>query len=177
MDGAAEALAAALAPLRTGKASPALLASVKVEYHGQPTPLEKLASVVAQDARLLVVRPWDPGSAKDVERAILAAKVGLVPQVSGGILRIPVPPLSQDRREALAREAAGLAEAQRVAIRNVRRDALRQLSKAGLPEDARRRAEESVEALARDQVAVIDAMADGKARDLLGEETRWRPGG
>lgn len=175
MEGAADALAAALAPLRTGRASPGLLASVKVEYHGQPTPLQQLASVAAQDARLLVVRPWDPGAAKEIERAILAAHVGLTPQLQGGVIRVPVPPLSQERREELAREAAKLAEAQRVAVRNVRRDALRELGRSGAPEDDRRRLEEAVEALAKTWVGKIDAALEAKARDLRAEDDRWKP--
>ena len=128
-----------LAAVRTGRANPALLNKIIVDYYGTPTPLNQLASITAPDARLLVVQPWDKNSIKDVEKAILKSELGLTPNVDGNTIRLPIPQLTEERRKELVKMIRKDIEEKRVAIRNIRRDSndkLRAAEKNGeLPED------------------------------------------
>ncbi len=124
---ATESLKAALRTTRTGRASPALLERVMVDYYGQPTPLNQLAVISAPEPSLLVVRPYDPESLEDVERAILKSDVGLTPSNDGRIIRLPIPRLTEERRRELAKMIRQRAEESKVALRNIRRDALEDL--------------------------------------------------
>lgn len=124
---ATEALKADLRTIRTGRASPALLERVMVDYYGQPTPLNQLAVISAPEPSLLVVRPYDPESLEDVERAILKSDVGLTPSNDGRIIRLPVPRLTEERRQELAKLVRQRVEEGKVALRNIRRDSLEDL--------------------------------------------------
>jgi ribosome recycling factor len=124
---ALEALKSDLRTIRTGRASPALLERVMVNYYGQPTPLNQLAVISAPEPTLLVVRPYDPESLEEVERAILKSDVGLTPSSDGRIIRLPIPRLTEERREELAKVVRQRVEEGKVALRNVRRDALEDL--------------------------------------------------
>ena len=115
--------------IRTGKANPAILNSVMVSYYGVPTPVSQVGSVSVPDPQSIVVKPWDKSILKDIERAIQAAGLGLNPQNDGEIVRIPIPPLNEQTRKDLAKQAKKVAEENKVAIRNVRRDAMEQLKK------------------------------------------------
>src|SRR5438034_1412702 len=120
--------------VRTGRASPALLDRVQVDYYGTPTPLKNLATISAPEPRLLNVQPFDPGSVKAIERAIQESDLGLTPSNDGKLIRLPIPQLTEERRKELVKVVRGLAEDGRVAVRNVRRDAmhhLKELVRAG----------------------------------------------
>jgi ribosome recycling factor len=127
MRSATEALKGNLRTIRTGRASPALLERVMVDYYGQPTPLNQLAVISAPEPSLLVVRPYDPQSLEDIERAILKSDVGLTPSNDGRIIRLPIPRLTEERRRELAKMVRQRVEEGKVALRNIRRDALEDL--------------------------------------------------
>jgi len=168
LEGAIDSLRSRFTSIRTGRVLPSLLDAVRVPYYGSPTPILKLA-VVAVDGRSLVVRPFDPGDTHLIERAIAESGLGLTTQAAKTVIRVPVPPLSQDRREELARAARAIAEEARIAMRNVRRDALREAAKLAA-EDARRRQGEAIEELARRYLALVDEAVESKVRDVLGED-------
>jgi len=135
MHKATESLKANLRTIRTGRASPALLERVMVDYYGQPTPLNQLAVISAPEPSLLVVRPYDPESMEEIERAILKSDVGLTPSNDGRIIRLPIPRLTEERRRELAKVVRQRVEEGKVALRNIRRDALddlREFEKEGL---------------------------------------------
>lgn len=116
--------------IRTGRATPGLIESIRVDYYGSKTPLNQVASVSVPDPRSLVVKPYDAGSLKDIERAILGSDLGFNPSIEGKALRISIPPLSEDQRKKLAARVKTLAEETRVSLRNVRRDVIKELETA-----------------------------------------------
>ena len=124
MKGAVRSFENDLATIRTGRASPALVERLSVEYYGNPTPLMQLATISAPEPRLLTIRPFDPGSLKGIERAILASDLGLTPNNDGKMIRLSIPPLTEERRHDLVRVVRSRTEESRVAVRNVRRDVL-----------------------------------------------------
>ena len=127
MHKALEVLKGDLRTIRTGRASPALLERVMVDYYGQPTPLNQLAVISAPEPTLLVVRPYDPGSLEEIERGILKSDVGLTPSNDGRIIRLPIPRLTEQRRQELAKVVRQRVEEGKVALRNIRRDTLEDL--------------------------------------------------
>ncbi len=122
MKGAIVSFEEDLASIRTGRASPALVDRLSVEYYGNPTPLMQLATISAPEPRLLTIRPFDPASIKDIERAIMSSDLGLNPNNDGKLIRLSIPPLTEERRHELVRVVKNRAEEARVAVRNVRRD-------------------------------------------------------
>ena len=160
-----------LAAVRTGRANPALLNKIIVDYYGTPTPLNQLASITAPDARLLVVQPWDKNSIKDVEKAILKSELGLTPNVDGNTIRLPIPQLTEERRKELVKMIRKDIEEKRVAIRNIRRDSndkLRAAEKNGeLPEDDARRAQDEVQKLTDKYIAEVDRLLAAKEDEIL----------
>lgn len=171
MQKAVEATARELATLRTGRASPALLEHIKVEYYGTLLPLNQLASVSVPEPRLLVVQPWDRNAIKAIEKAILQSELGLVPSSDGVVLRIPIPPLTEERRRDLVRVARKHAEEGRVAVRNVRREVketIEELDEASeISEDEARRAQEELQKLTDRFIAEIDALLQKKEAEIL----------
>ena len=157
--------------VRTGRASPALLDRIVVDYYGAPTPLKQLATINAPEARLLTVQPYDKSSIKNIERAILESDVGLTPNNDGQIIRLQVPELTEERRKQLVKVVRGLAEEGRVAIRNIRRDVmhdLRELRDAGeAGSDDEHRAEEALQKLTDQKVGELDALLKGKEEEIL----------
>jgi len=119
--------------LRTGRASPALLDKVRVDYYGQKTPLSQVATISVPEARLIVIQPWDRSLFSEIEKAILKSDLGLNPSNDGKVLRIAIPPLTEQRRKELVRTARNIAEQARVAIRNIRRDGLEELKNSRAP--------------------------------------------
>jgi ribosome recycling factor len=115
--------------VRTGRASTGLVENIKVEYYGNPTPLKALAAISTPQADVILVKPFDPGSVKDIDKGILASDVGLTPMVDGKVIRLNVPPLTEERRRQLAHQVKGLGEQTKVSVRNVRRDAIKLLEK------------------------------------------------
>jgi ribosome recycling factor len=171
MQKAVEATARELATLRTGRASPALLEHIKVEYYGTTVPLNQLASISVPEPRLLVVQPWDRGATRAIEKAILQSELGLVPSSDGVVLRIPIPPLTEERRRELVRVARKHAEEGRVAVRNVRREAKETLEELEdvheISEDQARRAQEELQKLTDRFIGEIDALLQKKEAEIL----------
>jgi ribosome recycling factor len=160
-----------IAGLRTGKASPALVENITVDYYGTPTRLREIANISAPEPRLLVINPYDPTSISAIEKAILAANIGLTPRNDGRLLRIPIPELSEERRRELVKVARKLAEDARVAIRNVRRDAneaIKQLHKDGkVSDDDRDAALEEVQKYTDARIQEVDQLLAQKEKEIM----------
>jgi ribosome recycling factor len=159
------------ATVRTGRASPALLDRINVDYYGTSTPLKQLATISAPEARLLTIQPYDKSSIKQIEKAILESDVGLTPANDGSIVRLSIPELTEERRRALVKVVRHIAEEGRVAIRNIRRDCmhdLRELKEAGeAGADDEHRAESGLQKLTDAKVAELDALVKGKEAEIL----------
>jgi ribosome recycling factor len=157
--------------VRTGRASPALLDRIQVDYYGTQTPLRQLATISAPEARLLTVQPYDKSSIKNIERAILESDVGLTPNNDGQLIRLQVPELTEERRRQLVKVVRGLCEEGKVAVRNIRRDTmhdLRELRDAGeAGSDDEHRAEEALQKLTDEKVAELDSLLKGKEEEIL----------
>ncbi|MDX2027416.1 MAG: ribosome recycling factor [Alphaproteobacteria bacterium] len=166
MDGAFESLRKEFSGLRTGRASANLLDSVHVDAYGSSTPLNQVGNVSVPEARLLTVQVWDASLVKAVEKAIRDAGLGLNPQPDGQLIRVPVPELSQERRVELAKIAGKYAESARIAVRNVRRDAMDALKKEKLPEDAQKSQSEKVQKLTDETIKKIDETLAHKEKEI-----------
>ncbi len=168
---AIEALEADLRTIRTGRASPALVERVMVEYYGTPTPLNRLAVISAPEPQLLTIRPYDPKSLGDIERAILKSELGLTPSNDGRIIRLPIPRLTEERRQELARLVRQRVEEGKVALRNIRRDALDTLrdfeKEKVISEDEFYRAKDELQELTDRYIEQMDEISSRKQRELL----------
>ena len=157
--------------VRTGRASPALLDRVHVDYYGVSTPLRQLATINAAEAQLLTVQPYDKGSMKAIEKGISEANLGLTPSNDGNIIRLVIPQLTEERRRDFVKMVRHIAEEGRIAIRNVRRDVmhdLRELKEGGdVGADEEHRAETSLTKLTNDRIAELDALLKGKEEEIL----------
>ena len=157
--------------VRTGRASPHLLDRVNVDYYGTSTPLRQLANISATEARLLTVTPYDKGSIKAIEKAIMESDVGLTPNNDGSLIRLSIPDLTEDRRKELVKVVRNIAEQGRVAIRNIRRDVmhyLRELKEAGeAGSDDEHRAEAALQKLTDQRIGEIDSSLAGKEEEIL----------
>jgi ribosome recycling factor len=157
--------------VRTGRASPALLDRIQVDYYGAITPLKQLATVSAPEARMLTIQPYDKSSIKAIERAILESDVGLTPSNDGALIRLVVPELTEERRRQLVKVVRHIAEEGRVAIRNVRRDVmhdLRELKEAGeTGEDDEHRAEQELQKVTDARIAELDELLKAKEEEIL----------
>jgi ribosome recycling factor len=157
--------------VRTGRASPALLDRIAVDYYGTPTPLRQLATISAPEARLLTVQPYDQSSIKAIERAIMESDIGLTPNNDGKIIRLTIPELNEERRRELVKVVRHIAEEGRVAIRNVRRDTmhdLRELRNEGeVGADDEHRAEVELQKVTDERIAELDALLKGKEAEIL----------
>ncbi|HKG03227.1 MAG TPA: ribosome recycling factor [Conexibacter sp.] len=157
--------------VRTGRATPALLDRIMVEYYGASTPLKQLATIGAPEARLLSIQPYDKGSIKAIEKAILESDVGLTPNNDGNLIRLAIPELTEERRKQLVKVVRGIAEEGRIAIRNIRRDVmhdLRELRDAGeAGADDEHRAEAELQKLTDEKVAELDGLLKHKEEEIL----------
>ncbi len=157
--------------LRTGRASPALFDKIRVEYYGNPTPLNQMATISVPEARLVVIQPWDKSTIGDIEKAIQKSELSLNPSNDGKVIRISIPPLTEDRRKEYVKLAKSMAEQSRVSIRNVRRDANDELKNAErdgeLSEDELKRAEDEVQKLTDRYVEDINTMLEAKETEIL----------
>jgi len=157
--------------LRTGRASPALLEQIRVDYYGTPTPVNQLATITVPEPRLLVVQPWDKKFVKDVERAILKSELGLVPSSDGVHVRVPIPSLTEERRKDLVKFAHRHAEEGRVAVRNIRREAkemIEDLEESGeVSEDDAQRGLEELQKLTDKSIADVDALLAAKDKEIM----------
>jgi ribosome recycling factor len=170
MDRAVDVLRREFAALRAGRATPALLDRVRVEYYGVPTPINQLATVLVPEPRLLVIQPWDKTIVGAVEKAILKSDLGITPAVDGQIIRLVVPRLTAERRAELVKVVRKLSEECRISVRNIRRELvedLRELEKEGeLSEDQLHRGQEKVQKLTDGATAEIDSLLAAKEREL-----------
>lgn len=159
------------AKLRTGRATTALVDGIKADYYGTPTPINQMASVAVPDSRTLTIQPWDKGGMAAVEKAILKSDLGLTPINDGKIIRISIPPLTEERRRDLVKVARKYGEEAKVAVRNVRRDANDSLKKAekdkDITEDELKRATEEVQKLTDKYVASVDAHCQAKEKEIM----------
>jgi ribosome recycling factor len=171
MDKSVEALRNTLSKVRTGRAHPSLLAGISVEYYGAPTPLNQVANVVAEDARTLAITVFDKELTPKVEKAIMTSDLGLNPMSAGTIIRVPLPPLTEERRKDLVKIVRGEAEGGRVAIRNIRRDAnndLKALLKdKEISEDEDRKAQDEIQKLTDVAVKKVDEVLAAKEKELM----------
>jgi ribosome recycling factor len=160
-----------LARIRTGKASPNLLDTVRVNYYGSTVPLKQVASVNIPEVRLIVIQPWEKNLVAEIEKAILKADLGLNPMNDGTLIRIPIPPLSEERRKELVKVAHKNCEQKRVAVRNLRRDANEDLKEAEkehlITEDEMHRAQKKVQDLTDDYIKKIDEVLEKKEKEIL----------
>ncbi|MCZ2111884.1 MAG: ribosome recycling factor [Dehalococcoidia bacterium] len=171
MDGAVEALKRELNGIRTGRAHPSLIESLPVDYYGAMTPLKQLGSINAPEPRLLTIQVWDRGAVKAIEKAIQASDLGLNPNIDGQTLRLPIPPLTEQRRKDMVKMVHNKAEEARVAVRNVRRHANDDLKKAEkdghVSQDEIKRHEDELQKMTDRHIATIDAEGKKKEADLL----------
>ena len=159
-----------LAKIRAGKASPAILSGISVDYYGTPTPLNQVANVGTTDARTIVVQPWEKTMLPKIEKEILKANLGLTPSNNGEILRIVIPALTEERRKALVKQVKAEAENARVAVRGVRKDTnntLKSLEKDGLTEDESKKGQEEVQKLTDRFVADVDKISQAKEAEIM----------
>lgn len=171
MNKAIQAYKREIATVRAGRANPSILDKVQVNYYGAPTPLNQLASITVPEARLLVIQPYDKSVLSDIERAIQKADLGLSPSNDGSIIRISIPPLTEERRRDLVKEVKGMAEDAKVVIRNIRRDSnddLKKLEKGGqITEDELRSFSDNVQKETDQHVKEIDNITKEKEKEIM----------
>lgn len=160
-----------LAKLRTGRAHPGLLEHVKVDYYGNLTPLSQVATINVENARMLTVTPWEKNMVPVIEKAIQTSDLGLNPATAGQVIRVPLPPLTEERRKELARVVRDEAEKAKVAIRNVRREANQSLKdllkEKSVSEDEERRAQNNIQKITDEHISEVDKMSSQKEKDLM----------
>jgi ribosome recycling factor len=166
-----EALSHNFNKIRTGRAHPSLLDGIRIEYYGADTPLNQMANISVEDARTLTVTAWDKSTVPDIERAILKSDLGLNPSTAGEVMRIPMPPLTEETRKTFIKQARAEAESARVSVRSARRDALSMLKELlkekDISEDEERRAQDVVQKLTDRFVAEVEKLLTVKEADLL----------
>lgn len=159
-----------LTKIRAGKANPTMLDGIMVDYYGSPTPINQVANISVLDVRTISIQPWEKNMLAAIERAIMAANIGITPQNDGVQLRLFLPPLTEERRRELVKKAAGEGEHSKVAIRNIRRDAIEQvkkLQKDGLSEDAAKDAEKSIQDITDKFITLVDKHLAAKEKEVM----------
>jgi len=170
MKKALEHLENELIRIRAGKASPQMLEGLTVDYYGSPTVLNQVANVSAMDARTLTIQPWEKNMLQPIERAIINANLGVTPQNDGNIIRLFMPPLTEERRKEFVKRAGGEGEQSKVAIRNLRRDAIEQikkLQKDGLSEDEAKDAEKEIQDITDKNIALVEKHLAAKEKEIM----------
>ena len=164
------ALTAQLATIRAGRANASVLDQIQVDYYGVPTPIQQMATIATPDPRSLLIQPWDASTLKAIERAILASDLGINPQNDGRAIRLVFPPLTEERRKDLAKQTKKYGEESKVAIRNIRRDAIEKFKKqqkaSEITEDDYKIAEKDVQKLTDDYIKEIDKITEKKEKEL-----------
>lgn len=157
--------------LRTGRASATLFEKIKVDYYGAETPLSQVASISVPEARMVVIQPWDKSVLSQIEKAIQKSELGLNPNNDGKLIRVNFPPLTADRRKELAKSAKQTAESARVAVRNIRRDAMEELKKmekaSGISEDQLKEGETKIQKLTDSSILEINKIAEAKEKEIM----------
>lgn len=170
MEKAIQALKRDLATLRAGRATPALLDRIQVEYYGSLTPLNQLANINTPDSRTLMIQPWDKSSLSDIERAIMKSDLGLTPANDGMNIRLSIPPLTEERRVELVKMTKKYGEESKVAIRNIRRDAnddIKKLEKTDISEDESRRHQDDIQKMTDKYIAEVDKVLAAKEKEIM----------
>ena len=159
-----------LGKIRAGKANPGMLDGIMVDYYGAPTPINQVANINIMDARTISIQPWEKKTLQTIERAIIAANIGLNPQNDGVNIRLFLPPLTEERRKELVKKSAAEAEQSKVAIRNIRREAIeeiKRLQKEGLSEDIAKDSEKEVQDITDKYIALVEKHLAAKERDVM----------
>ena len=171
MKGAIISLEEDLAGIRTGRATPALVEKLPIDYYGMPTPLMQLASISIPEARAILIKPFDPSSLKTIEKSILASELGLTPNNDGKAIRLNLPPLTQDRRHELLKVVHSRLEESRVAVRNIRRDVIKDLKdfekEKLISEDDLKNGEEEIQKLTDHMITEIDMVGSRKEKEIM----------
>lgn len=167
MQKSVEAFKRELSYIRTGRANPNMLDRVMVKYYGEPTPLRQIAGISVVEGRQLLIKPYDKSSIKDIDRGIYEADLGLTPQNDGNVVRINVPPLTEERRRELVKQVKREAEAGKVSLRNIRRHANADLEKADIDEDNLKDLKKEVQKMIDNYIKKIDQIAKDKENDLM----------
>jgi ribosome recycling factor len=160
-----------LKKMRTGRAHPSLVENLKVDYYGSEMPLNQVANITVEDARTLVITPWDKGAVQAVEKTIYKSDLGLTPNTAGTVIRVPLPPLTEERRRDITKVVRGDAENARVAVRNVRRDVLQDAKEALkeklISQDEEKKAQEEIQKLTDKHIADIDQALAEKEKEIM----------
>lgn len=159
-----------LTKIRAGKASPSMLDGIMVEYYGSPTPIAQVANISVLDVRTISIQPWEKSMLSAIEKSIMQANIGITPQNDGNQIRLFMPPLTEERRRELFKKASGEGEHSKVAIRNIRRDAIEQvkkLQKEGLSEDAAKDAEKEIQELTDKYILLVDKHLSAKEKEMM----------
>jgi ribosome recycling factor len=171
MEKAIAVLKSALAGIRTGRANPGLVESLRVEVYGSPVPIKQVAAVGVPEPTQIVIRPYDPGTLKDIEKAILASDIGFTPQNDGRVIRLNVPPLSTEVRRKMVGRIRDMAEDSKVALRNIRRDGNKMADQAqkdkDLPEDDADRVKEEIQELTKTYESKVNDLAKAREKDVM----------
>jgi ribosome recycling factor len=171
MNKAVEVLQDEFKGVRTGRASTGLVENIRVEYYGNPTPLKALAALSTPQADMILVKPFDPGSIKDIDKAILASDVGLTPMVDGKVIRLNVPTLTEERRKQLVHQIKGMGEQSKISVRNVRRDAIKQLEKEEkeklITEDDSEKAQKQLDDMTKQHTDRVDQVVKHKSDEIM----------
>ena len=171
MKKAAEVLHNELKTVRTGRASTGLVENIKVDYYGTPTPLKQLATLAAPQADMIVIKPFDPASVKEIEKAIKSSDLSIAPLVDGKLIRLKVPPLSEERRKQLAAQAKQTGEQTKVGIRNIRRDANKQLEKEQkgklITEDDLEKGKKQIDDITKEYTDKVDSIIKNKSDEIM----------
>jgi ribosome recycling factor len=170
MQNALEHLEREMQKVRAGKASPQMVEGIRVDYYGTITPLNQMANVSAPDPKTIFIQPWDKNALQPIEKAIMAANLGFNPMNDGMVIRIPVPPLTEERRKEYVKRAKTEAESARIVIRGLRKDAndtAKKLEKEGTPEDEIKKLETDIQNLTNDYILKIDKIIAAKEKDIM----------
>lgn len=170
MDKAIEHLQFELTKVRTGKASSSILIDINVDYYGHPTPVAQVATVSSADARTLVIQPWEKNMLRPIEKAIMEANIGITPMNDGEVIRLSIPPLTEERRKDLVKQAKHLGEEAKIGLRGARHKALDAIKKAvkdGYPEDFGKKKEKEIEDMVKNYVSKIDHIVEVKEKDVM----------
>lgn len=160
-----------LSEVRAGRANPAILNKVKIDYYGTPTPINQVAGVSVPEARLIVIQPWDVSVLKEIEKAILASDIGINPNNDGKVIRLAFPELNEERRKELVKDIKKMGEESKVSLRAIRRDGIdecKEMEKESLiSEDERRKAEEDIQKITDKKVAEVDSLIEAKEKEIM----------
>lgn len=159
-----------LVKIRAGKANPQMVEGIMVDYYGSPMPINQVANISVMDARTLSIQPWEKNMLQPIEKAILAANIGITPQNDGNLIRLFLPPLTEERRKDLVKRCHGEGEHSRIAVRNIRRDSIeniKKLQKNGLSEDAAKDGEASVQQITDKYISMIESHLGSKEKEIM----------